>query len=56
MNPKIDVDAETGEYYEVTKPPTKADWIFGGFWCFIGVFGLIYAHIEGQFRRIFGGH
>jgi len=52
--PKIDVDAETGEYYAVTKPPTKADWIFGGLWCFVGVFGLIAAHIRGQIRGIRG--
>jgi hypothetical protein len=53
--PKIDVDSETGEYYEVTKPPTKADYILGGVWTIVGVFGLIVAHIEGQFRR-WGGH
>jgi hypothetical protein len=54
MNPKIDRDAETGDYYEVEQGFTKRDWVLGGFWVVVGVFGLVLAHIHGQMRKIRG--
>ena len=46
----MNIDPETGESYEA-EGFTTADWILGGFWTIVGVFGLIYAHLAGQARR-----
>jgi len=48
------IDPETGEPYKVEVPPTKADYIFGALWCVVGVFGLVYAHLAGQVRKLRG--
>ena len=55
MNPnKIDRDSETGEYYEVENWPTKADYIIGGLWFVVGIFGLIRAAIAHRIRTVRG--
>jgi hypothetical protein len=54
MSPKIDRDAETGEYYEVEQWPTKRDWILGGVFVVVGLFGLMWAHVRWYLKSIRG--
>ena len=51
--PKIDVDSETGEYYEAEPPPWQ-DYVIGGLWCVVGVFGLMFAAIRSRIRNVSG--
>jgi hypothetical protein len=48
--PPIDYDSETGDYYEVTDPPTKTDYVVGGLWCLWGIGVLAFYHVRDRFK------
>ena len=50
----MSIDTETGEHYEVEQGFTKTDYMVGGLWTVVGVFGLIRAHLAGQIKSIRG--
>jgi hypothetical protein len=54
--PKLNIDSETGEYYEPEVWPTKRDWILGGVFVVVGILGLMAAHVRWYFKSYTGMH